>query len=313
MEHPALSSGWYALRHGGIYMKRHCCILILLFLICHGTDAAPEVFPLAKDNPVIGSAISYKLNEGDSLIEVARKFDLGYNEIAAANPGLDPFIPDKNRPVVIPTSWILPEVRTRHGIVINLSELRLYLFYKKGRTRYVRTFPIGIGIEGNDTPTGQYTVIQKSVLPSWHVPKSILQEKPYLPKVVEPGPENPLGSHAMRLSLPGILIHGTNKPWGVGRRVSHGCIRLYPEDIEALFNSVKKGHKVTILRQPVKAGLSGGRIYLEVHGEDANSDPELLSDAVSLLTKKKLLGRVDTGKLHSAIREKKGMPVDISA
>jgi L,D-transpeptidase ErfK/SrfK len=261
---------------------------------------------------VIGSAISYKLTEGDSLIELARKFDLGYNEIAAANPGLDPFIPDKKSPVVIPTSWVLPDVRTGHGIVINLSELRLYLFYKKGRTKYVRTFPIGIGSEGNDTPTGQFTVTQKIIRPSWHVPKSILQEKPYLPKVVPPGPENPLGSHAMRLSLPGVLIHGTNKPWGVGRRVSHGCIRIYPEDIEALFPSVKKGHKVTILRQPVKAGLSGGKIYLEVHGEDANSDPELLSNAMLLLTKKKLLGRVNTDKLYSAIREKKGMPVDIS-
>jgi L,D-transpeptidase ErfK/SrfK len=293
-------------------MKRYCCILILLLLLCHGTEAKPEVFPLAGDNSVIGSAISYKLTEGDSLIELARKFDLGYNEIAAANPGLDPFIPDKKSPVVIPTSWVLPDVRTGHGIVINLSELRLYLFYKEGKTRFVRTFPIGIGIEGNDTPTGQFTVTQKIIQPSWHVPKSIQQERPYLPRVVEPGPENPLGSHAMRLSLPGILIHGTNKPWGVGRRVSHGCIRLYPEDIEALFNSVKKGHKVTILRQPVKAGLSGGRIYLEVHGEDANSDLELLWDAESLLTKKRLLERVDTDKLNSAIQEKKGMPVDIS-
>ncbi len=293
-------------------MKKVATIISLLLLICHRTDAATYVFSRGGSDYLIGSATTYTLKERESLIEVARKFDLGYNEIAAANPGLDPFVPGKDNIVSIPTSWILPDISTREGIVINLSELRLYFFYKIGTTQFIRTFPIGIGSEGNDTPTGQFAVIEKIIQPSWHVPKSIKEEKPFLPDVVPPGPENPLGSHAMRLSLPSILIHGTNKPWGVGRRVSHGCIRLYPEDIPVLFSSVRNGVKVTIVAQPVKAGLEGEKVYLEVHGEDGRSDSELISAAVSLLAKKRLLGRVDTEKLHRAIQEKRGIPVDIT-
>lgn len=293
-------------------MKKVAVILTLLLLICRWADAAPQVFSHNEGDSVIGSVTSYTLKPGESLIEVARKFDLGYNEIAAANPGLDPFVPGKGNTAAIPTSWILPDVGTREGIVINLSELRLYYFYKTGPAKFVRTFPIGIGSEGNDTPTGQFAVIEKIVRPSWHVPESIKKEKPFLPDVVPPGPKNPLGSHAMRLSVPTILIHGTDKPWAVGRRATHGCIRLYPEDIPILFSSVPKGLKVTIVRQPVKAGLKEDKVYLEVHGEDARNDSDLLSEAVSLLAKKRLLGRVDTKKIYRAIQEKKGMPVDIT-
>lgn len=293
-------------------MKKIVFSVALLLLICNGTDAAPQVFYRDNSDSVIGSAKTYTLEAGESLIEVARKFDLGYNEIAAANPDLDPFVPGEGITAAIPTSWILPDVGTDEGIVINLSELRLYFFYRIGPAKFISTFPIGIGSEGNDTPTGQFAVIEKIIRPSWHVPKSIKTEKPYLPDVVPPGPENPLGSHAMRLSLPSVLIHGTNKPWGVGRRVSHGCIRLYPEDIPVLFSSVPKGVKVTVVTQPVKAGLKGERVYLEVHGEDGKSDPELISAAVSVLAKKRLLGRVDTRRLHHAIQEKTGMPVDVT-
>ena len=183
-------------------MKKVAVILTLLLLICRGADAAPQVFSHNKGDSVIGSVTSYTLKPGESLIEVARKFDLGYNEIAAANPGLDPFVPGEGNKAAIPSSWILPDVGTREGIVINLSELRLYYFYQIGQAKFVRTFPLGIGSEGNDTPTGQFAVIEKIVRPSWHVPESIREEKPYLPAVVPPGPENPLGSHAMRLSRP---------------------------------------------------------------------------------------------------------------
>ena len=293
-------------------MKKILYILALLLLFCHQAAAELHVFSNSNGDSVLGSVTTYTLKRGESLIEVARQFDLGFNEIAAANPDLDPFVPGEGNIASIPTSWILPDVGNREGIVINLSELRLYFFYRVGQTEFIKTFPIGIGTEGNDTPIGQFAIIEKIVRPSWHVPESIMEEKPYLPPVVPPGPENPLGSHAMRLSVPTILIHGTNKPWAVGRRATHGCIRLYPEDIPVLFNSVPKGMKVTILAQPVKAGLKDERVYLEVHGEDGKSDSELFSDAASVLTKKGLLGRVDTEKLHRAVREKKGMPVDIS-
>jgi L,D-transpeptidase ErfK/SrfK len=293
-------------------MKNILFIITFLLLICHAVEPAAEVCPYNGEDEVIGSATTYTVKAKESLIEIARKADLGFNEIAAANPDLDPFVPGQGASVVIPTSWILPDVESRQGIIINLSELRLYFIYTVAKARFVQTFPIGIGSEGNDTPTGQFRVIEKIVLPSWHVPESIKKEKPYLRDVVPPGPDNPLGSHAMRLSLPSILMHGTNKPWGVGRRVSHGCIRLYPEDIPMLFRSAPNGVSVTIVKQPVKVGLKGDRVYIEVHADDTKSDASYLDDAILLLAKKGVLGRVNTEKLHYAIEEKKGMPVDVS-
>ncbi len=268
--------------------------------------------PYDGSDAVIGSVTTYKVKSEESLIEIARKFDLGYSEIAEANPELDPFVPGQGASVTIPASWILPDVESREGIVINLSELRLYFTYKVGKARFIQTFPIGIGSEGNDTPTGRFKVIEKIVKPSWHVPESIKQEKPFLPDVVPPGPENPLGSHALRLSIPTILIHGTNKPWAVGRRATHGCIRLYPEDIPLLFRSAPKGVMVTIVKQPVKVGLKGDKVYIEVHKDDTTSNAGYFDHAIWLLRKKCMLIRVNTKKLLYAIEEKKGMPVDIS-
>jgi L,D-transpeptidase ErfK/SrfK len=296
----------------GNEMKNIFYVAAFLLLICNAGEAATEFFRYDCCDQVMGSVTTYKVKEKESLIEIARKFGLGYNEITAANPDLDPFVPGEGASVTIPTSWILPDVESRDGIVINLSEMRLYNIYNVGSMLFVQTFPIGIGDEGSDTPAGQFRVIEKLVGPSWHVPESIKKEKPFLPDVVPPGPENPLGSHAMRLSNPRILIHGTNKPWGVGRRVSHGCIRLYPEDIPVLFRSARKGVKVTIVKQPVKAGFKGDRVYIEVHRENSNSNNSYFDDAVRLLREKHMLSRVNTKKLHYALEEKKGMPVDIS-
>ncbi len=293
-------------------MKNILYSIAFFLLFCQAGEPATEVCPYDSPDAVLGTPTTYKVKEKESLIEIARKFDVGYNMIAAANPDLDPFVPGEGAPVTIPTTWILPDVDARDGIVINISELRLYYMYYVGKVRFVKTFPIGIGSEGNDTPVGQFKVIEKIVSPAWHVPESIKKEKPFLPDVVPPGPDNPLGSHAMRLSLPTILIHGTNKPWGVGRRVSHGCIRLYPEDIPLLFRSVPHGVKVTIVKQPVKVGLKDGRVYIEVHKDDSISDDLYFDEAVRVLTKKCALGRVNTEKLHYAVEEKKGMPVDIS-
>ncbi len=293
-------------------MNKLLPIIAIFFLICQRVEAATELCPHEIRGAVLGSATTYTAKADESLIEIARKFDLGFNEITDANPDLDPFVPGTGASVTIPTSWILPDTESQEGIVINISEMRLYYTYHVAGTKFVRTFPIGIGSEGNDTPVGQFKVIEKIVKPSWHVPESIKKEKPFLPDVVPPGPENPLGSHAMRLSEPTILIHGTNKPWGVGRRVSHGCIRLYPEDIPVLFQASPSGVKVTIVKQPVKVGRKGGRVYIEVHRENSKSDESYFDDAFGLLRKKNLLGLVNTKKIHDAIEEKKGMPVDVS-
>jgi len=286
-----------------------------------GPSVKPSVLQLASPTPdyvnrvqylgndsVIGMIRQYTVKKNDSLIEIARKFNLGYNEITDANPGIDPFVPDSNISVLIPTEWILPDVRLREGIILNISEMRLYFFPNKN-SRFTYTFPIGIGDDGKETPTGEFKIINKTARPYWIVPKSIRKEDPKLPQVVPPGPDNPLGSHALRLSIPSILIHGTNRPWGIGRKVSHGCIHLYPEDISWLFTHVKKGMRVTIIRQPVKVGMRANRVYLEIHSD---GNVNYLREAIILLSRKNLLDRVNSVKLNRAIKEKRGIPVIIS-
>lgn len=284
--------------------------LLLVALLPPSFSFGPS--PFSGDNSLLGAVREYKVEGDESLIEIARKFGLGYNEIVDANPALDPFVPGTGAAVTIPTSWVLPEVAMPDGIVVNLSELRLYYFYKHEGSDVAVTFPIGIGSEGKDTPTGRFRVIQKTVRPSWHVPESVRKEKPELPAVVPPGPDNPLGTHALRLSLGNILIHGTNRPWGVGRRVSHGCVRLYPEDIPALFRLVPNNTAVTIVRQPVKIGIKNGKVFIEVHKDAYLKKMNYSAEAVLLLARKNLLRNVSTEKLQRALKDKSGVPVEIS-
>jgi L,D-transpeptidase ErfK/SrfK len=159
---------------------------------------------------------------------------------------------------------------------------------------------------------GVFKIIQKIVNPSWYPPPSIRKERPELPKVIPPGPDNPLGSHALRLSLGTVLIHGTNRPFAVGRKVTHGCIRLYPEDIPQLFSMIPNGMKVTIVRQPIKVGVRDKKVYLEVHRDDYRQKVDYFNEAVKLLTKKGLLKDVNTEKIYQAVEEKQGFPVQIS-
>lgn len=158
---------------------------------------------------------------------------------------------------------------------------------------------------------GIYKVTDKKKDPSWYVPKSIKKERPELPNVVPPGPENPLGSRSLRLSNSSYLIHGTNRPWAVGRKVTHGCIRLYPEDISKLYDLVPLNTMVQIIRQPIKVGLRDGKVYIEVHRDDEVSI-DYLNSAVELLRKKGLLKKIDLERLYKSIEEKSGIPVIIS-
>lgn len=293
-------------------MKILVLLFVASFLLTIPPVSSAEVYLYREGETVIGYVQTYKANNNESLIEIARKYDLGYNEIADANPDLEPFVPGEGTSIEIPTSWILPDVTSYEGIVINLSEMRLYYFFIEGGSRFVTTFPIGIGKEGNNTPTGNFRVIEKIVNPSWYVPESIKKEKPYLPKVLPPGPDNPLGSHAIRLSSRTILIHGTNKPWGVGRRVSHGCIRLYPEDIPKLFELVPEGSPVTIVRQPIKIGTKNNRVFIEVNNDDAEENWNYFNEIVRILVEKNLLQSISTEKLYRALAEKRGIPQDIS-
>jgi L,D-transpeptidase ErfK/SrfK len=299
-------------------MKAKICFFIGLLAICLiiatrctalADDGGIRSFALDPGQSVIGKLRwSYALKR-DTLLDIARDYGLGYNAITDANPGIDPWLPGNGEKVAVPSYWILPDAK-RQGIVINLAEMRIYYFHAREGNRYVDTYPIGVGREGFDTPLGVYHVTGKEKDPYWYPPESIRQEKPELPPAVPPGPDNPLGAYKIMTDLKGYLIHGTNRPWGVGRRVSHGCIRLYPEDIARLYADIRPGERVEIVYQPVKAGLEDGRPMVEVH-KDYLGGTDLFKEAVVRLYAMGLLGSVDLDRLLGAVDQKSGIPTDV--
>ena len=262
---------------------------------------------------VIGSKRYHIVKDGETLLDLARQYDLGYNEIVLANPNLDPWVPDVGALVVIPQERIIPDAPD-NGIVINIPEMRLYYFFSANGKKKVKTYPLGIGREGASTPVGVFRISSIEKNPTWDIPASIRRERPELPAAIPPGPENPLGTHWLRLSNTSYGIHGTHMPLGVGRRVSHGCIRLYPEDIVKLASSVKIGTPVRILKQTVKFGFNEGSIYVEVEEplKKASEKKSMLKYAVDNLGKQNLLGRIDMNALQKAINDPRGFPVKIS-
>lgn len=206
----------------------------------------------------------------DTLSDLARTYGLGYDEIIAANPGVDPWLPGEGTPILLPTQYVLPNVEQR-GVILNIATKRLFYFpaVAEGEPQLVQTYPIGIGRVGWETPLGETTVVSKAKDPSWWVPASVRREHAEigdpLPSVVPPGPDNPLGHRVLKLDMPGYLIHGTNAPYGVGMRVSHGCVRLYPENIEVLYTLVDVGEVVMIINEPYQFGQREGALYFEAH------------------------------------------------
>jgi L,D-transpeptidase ErfK/SrfK len=234
------------------------------------------VLPDAETD-VVGGLQYVVARDEDTLPDFARRYGLGHDEIVAANPGVDPWLPGAGTRVLLPTKFVLPDA-PREGIVLNLATLRLFYYppAEDSAPQVVVTHPVGIGREGWRTPVGRMRITQKTENPAWRPPASVRREHAKqgdpLPAVVPAGPDNPLGAHAMRLSRPSYLLHGTNKPYGVGMRVSHGCIRLYPEDIARLFTEVPVGTRVRIVNQPYLAGWKDGELHLEAH-------PPLAEDA----------------------------------
>ncbi len=224
---------------------------------------AAKAAPVAQHWPdIIGEVKIYTAKQPDTLLDLARANNLGYVEIVAANPGVDPWVPGAGTRIVLPTEHILPAA-PRKGIVLNLSELRLYYFPPTGGP--LESYPIGIGDVGWKTPLGTTKVVRKQKNPTWYVPKSIMADDPGHGAVVPPGPDNPLGNFAMYLGWPSYLIHGTNKPDGVGRRASHGCVRLYPEAIASLFPRVAIGTPVTVVDQQAKFGWRRDVLYGQIY------------------------------------------------
>ena len=284
--------------------------------------ASAEVYPIqSKDDSVIGELVAVTAAGEETLPDIARRNGFGYNEIKLINPGIDTWLPGMEEEIILPGEFILPAA-PHDGIVLNIPEMRLYYFppHKGGSAREVVTYPIGIGREGWMTPYVSTRVGRKDKNPIWYPPDSIRDEHAAegdpLPKIVRPGPDNPMGAYAMRLTLPLYSIHGTNKPWGVGMRVSHGCIRLYPEDIEELFQQVKPGTPVHIVNQPYKIGRRGDRLYLEAHPY-LEEDEELFAGNLTSVVKM-IVGvtgeqayEVDWNRAKQVINDPAGIPIEI--
>jgi L,D-transpeptidase ErfK/SrfK len=276
----------------------------------------PIELSVAKGDDVIGRLAFVTLEKGDTLPDIARHFSLGINAVSAANPGVDIWVPEAGKRIMLPLSFILPDA-PRKGIVINLAAMRLFQFKGNGESPEVLTYPVGVGTEERPSPTGQMYVERKVPRPTWHVPASIakdhLKKGDPLPAAVPPGPENPLGEYALYLSKSTYLVHGTNKPASIGLRATNGCIRLYPEDVKKLYENTPVKTPVIIVIQPYLLGLSNGVVYLEVHASAEDTDTVEFDRVYKKLRNiEKESGRtLDWSKVKKVLAEARGVPVPI--
>lgn len=286
--------------------------------------ASAAVYELRDDGGgVFGAVERVRARYEDTLIELARRYSLGYEELTRVNIGVDPWLPGEGTEIVIPGQRILPP-GPRQGIVVNLPEHRLYHFPKprKGEKPTVMTFPVSVGKMDWRTPIGVTRIVDKRKNPTWTPPESVRKEHAArgepLPRVVGPGPDNPLGAHAMRLGIPGgsYLIHGTNNPDAVGMAVTHGCLRMYPEDVARLFDAVAVGTPVALINEPIKIARVDGEVWLEVH-PPVNAEGQIVAANLEEFERRldELLGPTQTA-IHwdlalAALREASGIPVVI--
>lgn len=292
-------------------------------------EERPRLDPISRnyfvlespDQTVIGEPQIVFTTADDTFSALAREYGLGYDELVAANPGIDPWLPGVGTPVLLPTQYVLPD-GPRKGVVLNVASKRLYYFPEIGEGDPVQviTYPVGIGRVGWETPIGDAKVVAKAIDPVWYVPWSVRQEHAAagdpLPSTVPPGPDNPLGRHVLKLDMPGYLIHGTNKPYGVGMRVSHGCVRLYPENIELLYSMVGVGESVRIINEPYLLGRLNGEVYLESHApleEDTLSPDERLARIFDVARNETgaFVDELEQGHARAAASDALGVPVRV--
>jgi L,D-transpeptidase ErfK/SrfK len=297
-------------------------VAVLAPFVASQSLAAEYLLPVNGDN-VIGAISIAVAEHEDTLLDIGRRFGVGYEEIIVANPGIDPWLPGAGTEVLIPGRFILPDA-PREGVVVNLPEHRLYYYppAQPGQPRVVRTYPISTGKMDWKTPLGVTRVVAKQEKPNWYPPQSVRLEHEKkgdpLPPFIPPGPDNPLGEHVLRLGLPGgsYLIHGTNRPAGVGMQVTHGCIRLFPEDIAELYSLVPVNTKVNLVDQTTKVGWSRGGLFIERQaplegtGNPAHLDPAEFERVV----KAAMAGRestVDWNMARAVFQQATSVPVRI--
>lgn len=301
-------------------MVRQCLLLITAFLYVGIAQAL--TYEVTPGSDLVGEVQYHIVEKGDTFADIARKFDVGYIELHEANPNVDPKKPLANgTQLLIPTEFILPAGVPHEGIVLNLAELRLYYFVPNSAT--VVTFPVGLGQMGWKTPVGQTEIVKKRENPVWIPPDSIRAEAAAkgrtLPAAVPAGPNNPLGKYALNLGWTNYRMHGTIAPSSIGTRASHGCIRMFPEDIESLFNQVDVGTKVNIIHEPFKIGMKDGELYLEAHQSfpetyytQGDSEGETLDDAWVEANYSATEPSVNWSEIKKLIKETYGYPVKIT-
>ena len=272
---------------------------------------------------VIGAPHLYVIRKKDTLLDIARYYDLGYNELTEAYPKMDPWLPQHGASIAVPTFWILPSGR-ENGVVVNIPEMRLYYFpphKTKNKAREVLTLPVGLGREEWPTPQTRFRVRGKTKNPTWVIPESIkkerISEKGWSEDRIPGGaPDNPLGKYRIELSLTkttgSYAIHDTNTPWAVGRLVTHGCIRLYPEDIEQFFDIVRIGIPGEVVYQPIKIGVRHNRVYAEVHHDIYDLVPNYWEEARKIMKQGGWTKFIDQSRFVQVVQEKRGVPVDIT-
>jgi len=305
----------------------HCWVLWSACLLLCGLPVAPrlaaETFVLPPaDIQLVGTVRYAHASPEETLLDIARRHDLGQEEILLANPEVDRWLPEPGARVLLPNSYILPDA-PREGLVLNLPEMRLYYYGQRderGRPLVV-THPVSVGRMDWKTPLGRTHIQRKAKDPAWRPPKSLREEAEAdgrtLPEVVPPGPDNPLGGYALYLGLSGYLIHSTNRPYGVGMRVTHGCIRMYPEDIETLFPLVPVNTPVQLINQPIKLGWYADTLYIEVHPrleEEREEAPPLLRDALEQIyaVLEQRPAQLNGAAVMAAVADRRGIPVAIS-
>ena len=292
---------------------------MVALLVASSSAARDFVLPSHFDE-VVGSVSTIAASRDETLVDIARRFGVGQQEIVMANPSVDRWLPADGAEVILPTEYILPSAE-RKGLVLNVPEMRLYYFPPRQvhEPAVVHTFPVSIGRMDWSTPIAHTRVVDKTETPTWRPPASIVAERKSNgeppPEAILPGPNNTLGRFALRLGLSAYLIHGTNKPYGIGMRVTHGCVRMYPEDIEFLYPLVPVGTPVAIVNQPIKVGWLGDRLYVEIHPpleEDSStrSIRERAQDLIRLESDKRRLV-LDRAALEEALKQSNGIPTVI--
>lgn len=303
--------------------RNFSCAVSLVVLLAAGLlgarpAVAGAVHVLSSDSDVIGSVSTIVARFEDTFLDLGRAHNVGFEELRKANPSVNAWVPGEGTEVLLPTRFVLPDA-AREGVVINIAEYRIYFFYRVDDELFVATLPASVGRMDWETPLGRTRIVSRVQKPSWYPPQSVREEYAAdgrsLPSVVPPGPDNPLGDYALRLGLPGYLIHGTNRPDGVGMRVTHGCIRLFPEDIEWLFPRTSVDMPVQIVNQPVKFGWDGDALFLEVHPELEGTEAEgssmtAVTEAYVRATRERAAD-VDWELIAAAYRERTGVPLQV--